>query len=95
LRGADSSIIVPPTATVTADTAPQLLSQFGDFLRSQGVATSRVNMFMAIGQEGVRNASGGVPSGHGSGHEGFRNASAGISRTHRYLYNTQERRTDI
>uniref|UniRef100_H3HCY2 Protein kinase domain-containing protein n=1 Tax=Phytophthora ramorum TaxID=164328 RepID=H3HCY2_PHYRM len=75
--GGGSSATVPPTTSVTMTNASEVLSQLGDLLRSRGVATSRVNMFMSIGQEGLRNS------------------NNGVSRTHRYFYNTQERRTDI
>ncbi|KAL4145095.1 hypothetical protein PRNP1_012769 [Phytophthora ramorum] len=77
LRSGGSSATVPPTTSVTVTNASEVLSQLGDLLRSRGVATSRVNMFMSIGQEGLRNS------------------NNGVSRTHRYFYNTQERRTDI
>ncbi|KAG6592603.1 TTK protein kinase [Phytophthora cinnamomi] len=77
LRSVGSSTIVPSAPTVTLANAPQVLAQLGDLLRSQGVTTSRVNMFMSIGQAGL-----GASTGENS-------------QTHRYLYNTQERRTDI
>ncbi|KAG6572663.1 TTK protein kinase [Phytophthora cinnamomi] len=77
LRSVGSSTTVPSAPTVTLANAPQVLAQLGDLLRSQGVTTSRVNMFMSIGQAGL-----GASTGENS-------------QTHRYLYNTQERRTDI
>ncbi|GMF43809.1 unnamed protein product [Phytophthora fragariaefolia] len=77
LRSAGTNTVVPSTPTVTLENAPQVLTQLGDLLRSQGVATSHVNMFMSIGEAGLR-------------------ASTGeVFHTHRYLYNTQERQTDI
>ncbi|KAE8980304.1 hypothetical protein PF005_g20246 [Phytophthora fragariae] len=73
LRRSGSSSVVPST-TVTLANA---LAQIGDRLRSQGVATSLLNMFMSMGQAALRGS------------------SDDASQTHRYLYNTQERRTDI
>ncbi|KAL3671000.1 hypothetical protein V7S43_004184 [Phytophthora oleae] len=73
----NSSANISPTNTVTMANATVVLSQLGDLLRSRGVATSHVNMFMSIGQDGLRNTSSGVPQAP------------------HYLYNTQERRTDI
>ncbi|KAF4031044.1 Protein kinase domain [Phytophthora infestans] len=82
LRSGGSSAVVSPTTTVTMTNAPEILSQLGDLLRSQGVATSRVNMFMTIGQDGLRNAGIGV-------------SQSGVSQAPSYFNNTQERRTDI
>lgn len=76
LRSGSNAATASPTA-VTIDNAPKLLSQLGDFLRSQGVAASRVNTFIAIGQDGLQNV------------------NTGVSQVPRYLYNTQERQTDI
>lgn len=73
----NSGANVAPTSTVTMANATVVLSQLGDLLRSRGVSSSRVNMFMSIGQDGLRNMRSGVPQ------------------TPHYLYNTQERRTDI
>lgn len=64
LRSGVSSAIVSSSATVTMANAPQVLSQLGDLLRSQGIKTGRVNMFMSIGQEGLRNVSNGVSRTH-------------------------------
>ncbi|OWY94617.1 TTK protein kinase, partial [Phytophthora megakarya] len=77
LRSGGSSTAISPTTTVTMANAPEVLSQLGDLLRSQGVTTRHVNMFMNIGQEGLQH----------TGNE--------ERQTPRYLYNTQERRTDI
>ncbi|RLN90157.1 hypothetical protein BBJ28_00017489 [Nothophytophthora sp. Chile5] len=76
LRSGGVNAIVSPATTVTMANAPQVLSQLGELLRSQGVESSRVQSFLSIGQEGLR-------------------ASNGIPRTRGYLYNTEERRTDI
>lgn len=43
-------------STVTLSNAPQVLSQLGDLLRSQGVDVSRVSTFLSIGQQGLRRA---------------------------------------
>ncbi|KAG7382929.1 hypothetical protein PHYPSEUDO_004225 [Phytophthora pseudosyringae] len=60
LLSGSSSSIVSSTATVTMANAPEVLSQLGDLLRAQGVAISRVNTFMDIGQDGLRNGSNGA-----------------------------------
>ncbi|EGZ09120.1 hypothetical protein PHYSODRAFT_525160, partial [Phytophthora sojae] len=77
LRSTGSSAIAPSAPTVTLENAPQVLAQLGDLLRSQGIETTRLNMFLSIGQAGLRASTDDVPQ------------------TPRYLYNTQERRTDI
>ncbi|KAL8000477.1 putative protein kinase domain, mad3/Bub1 region 1, protein kinase Mps1 family [Plasmopara halstedii] len=56
LRSDSLNTAVGTPIAVTVANAPQILSQFGEFLRCQGVAASRVNMFIAIGQDGLRNA---------------------------------------
>ncbi|TDH66049.1 hypothetical protein CCR75_007123 [Bremia lactucae] len=55
--GGASAASTPMTMT----NAPQVLSQLGDFMRSQGVAASRVNMFVAIGQDCLQTVSNGIP----------------------------------
>ncbi|KAG7398340.1 hypothetical protein PHYBOEH_011248 [Phytophthora boehmeriae] len=74
LRSGGGNSGVSSTVAVTTTNAPQILTQLSDLLRSKGVADSRVNMFVSIGEEGLRNET---------------------PRTKRYLYNTQERRTDM
>ena len=56
LQNAGSGAPVSSTATVTTANAPQVLSQLGGLLRSQGVPADRVDMFMSIGQEGLQKA---------------------------------------
>ncbi|UIZ24149.1 hypothetical protein KXD40_008095 [Peronospora effusa] len=57
LRSQGSSAFVLSNKTVTMSNAPQVLSQLGDLLRSQGLPSDRVSMFMSIGMESIRNAS--------------------------------------
>ncbi|RLN47335.1 hypothetical protein BBJ29_005567 [Phytophthora kernoviae] len=76
LRSGGVNSGVSSTVAVTTSNAPQVLTQLSDLLRSQGVANSRVNVFLSIGQEGLRNTN-------------------ETPRSKRYLYNTQERRTEM
>ncbi|CAI5738290.1 unnamed protein product [Peronospora destructor] len=57
LRSRGSSAFVLSNNAVTMFNAPQVLSQLGDLLHLQGLPSDRVNMFMSIGLEGLRNAS--------------------------------------
>ncbi|KAG3108555.1 hypothetical protein PI124_g12286 [Phytophthora idaei] len=82
LRSGGSIAVVAPTTTVTIANVPQIVSQLGDLLRSQGLATSRVNTLMAINRNALRDVGIGI-------------VQSGVSQTPRNLYNTQERRTDI